>query len=217
MKTSVELTSMRGAHGPDVGDEVGVGQNHSFGVAGAARGVLQEGRIFWTHRGADKSSGWGGYLRHGDHVAQGFDVGSEELRRPFGLIQSNEGDRPAVGEDAGMTAQVFLKARWSGWGVDGDRNAARQKNAEEAEKIIFSGRQHDGDGFGRLKTEVLESRSDGGCLVTQGLVGDDVTLALITEETDMGVIGVDGGVAVEHLHQTVGFGGNTLRGRPGRM
>jgi hypothetical protein len=71
-------------------------------------------------------------------------------------------------------------------------------------------RQHDGDGFGRLKAEVLKAHSHGFGVFVKLLVGNDFPFILIAVKADMGTVGMGFGMPMEDLNESVGGIGNSL-------
>ena len=114
------------AHDPDVGEQVGVAQHDALGISGTARGVLQECGVPGAENGHGKPT-WDLFqLVGGDHVAQGFDLGTEQAGKGACFGDGDHDGAPAVGDDGGVAAQVFLDVGGTSRGIDGNRNAAGQ-------------------------------------------------------------------------------------------
>ena len=132
------------AHGADIGQQVGVGQDGTLGRAGAARGVLQEGDVLRPDRPAAEGRCGNCKLLRRYHLTQGVDLPLKQTSQPLRLRHRDQQDRLGIGENPDMAAQVILELRRAQRGIDGDRDATGQQDAEKAKQVVTTGGQHDG-------------------------------------------------------------------------
>ena len=203
----VGLHADGGANGADVGQQVGVGQHHALGVAGAARGVLDEGDVVAPRR--PRRGRPGDALRepgHGDDPAQAGHAGFEQARHRHRLRHGDEDARLGILEDAGVAAHVLLDLRRPRRWVDRHRDAASKKNAEVGKEILERGWQHDRHRLPRLQAAGAEPRRHGRRAGPQVRVVEPLLAVALGEQHDLGALAVGLHMPVEHFEQ--GRGGS---------
>ena len=200
-------------HGPDVGQQVGMGQHHALGRPGAARGVLQEGDVAGPDLGGHEKPPPRRQLVHRHHGVQGFHLRTQHPPEALGFRHGNQHGAKAIGDDAGVTPQVFPYLAWPPRGIDGNRHPAGHEDAEKAEEIIAAGGQHDDDRLSGLEVSGLQA---GGHLLgafLEAAKSDHLAQAAVAVKLDVGPVGMDPGVPFKDLDQRCGAQGNF----PGRF
>jgi len=194
----------RVAHGADVGQQIGVGQDDALGLAGAARGVLKESDVLRPNRRAVEGSRADRQLLRRDHLAQGVDLSLKQTSHPLRLRRRDQQDRLGVGENPGMATQVILELRRAQRGVDGDRDATGQQDTEKAEQVVTTGGQHDGHALAGQQSARLQTSGQGPRPIGQRRVGDRFGFITFAVQVDMGALRMIEHMPVEHLRQRPG-------------
>ena len=86
-------------------------EHHALGIAGAARGVLQERGRIGRDGGSCKSSAGNGKIGDGRNRPQRHATGAEQVRERLCLAQRDQKARLCVLEDPGDASQVILQLR----------------------------------------------------------------------------------------------------------
>ena len=179
------------AHGADVGQQVGVGEDDALGVAGAARRVLDERRIAGPGPVAERRPGGvGGQFAGGRHMAQGGDQRGEQGREPLCPGVGDHHPGAAVAADLRLPPEMFLDLRRPRRRIDRHRDAARQQDAHEAREVVLAGGQHQHDRFGGRQPEVREPGRQPRRAVEQRGEADFHGLAVVVEKADVGAVAV---------------------------
>ena len=143
------------AHGAHVGEQVGVRQHHALGLAGAARGVLQETDL--PRRAAHRLETLAvprDVAGH-QHGAQRFHLRAQEPRDRLRLRDRHHDGGVRALQDANVPRQVVLDGGEPRRRVERHRNAAREQRAVEAVEVFLRRGQHD-----RHRSARQESRFD---------------------------------------------------------
>ena len=195
------------AHGPDIGQQVGMGQHNAFGIAGAAGCILQKGNIarFKDRRGERPRPGHQFLHRH--HFQQAFHPGSQQAGKSLGLGNGDHGPAQAVFDDGGMADQVFLDLVGPARRIDGNRHPAGVKDTEKTEKIIPPRRQHDDYRLAGLKVSLLKAGGDFFGARFKVLEGDDLAFPIVAVKADVRPVGVEPAMPVQHFRQSLGGAG----------
>ena len=189
------------AHGPNVGQQVGMAQHHTLGIAGAARGVLQERGVARPRCCRRKRGHRRRHRVDGEHVAQAGHLQLEEAGGAFGLGLGDQNRGQAVVEDAHVAAQVFLDLAHACRWIHRNRNAAGEEGAEKRKEIIGAGGQHDGHGLARPELVPPERSSHPLRPLAQVAISDDPAFVVVAVEPDVGTLGMGPDVPVEHLDE----------------
>ncbi|MNH14377.1 hypothetical protein D3C79_739680 [compost metagenome] len=98
-------------HAAQVGQQIGVADHHAFGLAGAARGVLQEGNVIRLPWRSAALAALGCQLGHAGDVSQARNLWLEQPGKQLGLRHGNQHFGFGVAQDAGLTLQMILDLR----------------------------------------------------------------------------------------------------------
>ncbi len=176
-------------------------EHDALRIAGAARGVLQEGEVVRRARNPLERPGRLFQIGHRDYRIEAFDQRLDQLRQAPRLGHRDQDRRVTVLQNTALSSQVILELRRPQRWINRYRHAAGEQRAEEAVKVIGRGREHQRDRSAGFKAPLLQSARDLGCALSQLAVGDDVALAVVLVELDVGSVGVLFGVPVEHFDQ----------------
>ena len=204
-------------HGANVGQQVGMRQHHSLGIAGAARRVLHQRHA----RRARHCREWFARRARGEVVdrldaAQAFDLEAEQPTHCGRLGRRDQYGGASIAQDAGLAAQMLLDARQARRRIDRGRYAAGVEHAEEDGEKGGAGRQHDGNPFAWFQPAAAEAQSNGPRPLGQLSVGDGGLAAVAFDQHDMHAIAVPLDMPVENLGQGHrGVGGRFRRFRSG--
>ncbi len=161
--------------GPDraeVGEEVVVGEEDPLGLAGAARRVLDEGRVGAVALRAGDGQARGGQLLGGHDVDERRHRGPQEARHGPGAGDRDEEAHAGVPEDRGLADRILLETVEADGRVDRHGDGAREQDPEEGAQEVEAGRQHEGDGVAARDAALAEAARDRRRLVAQPPVGD---------------------------------------------
>ncbi len=131
-------------HCLEVGQQVGVGQRHALGVAGAAGGVLQESDVL-RGQGWQRQRAGAGQLDDGCKPAQQGALRSQQVAERPGPLVGDKHDGLGIGEDAGDAPHVILDLRRTRRRIQRRRHTPGVERAVEGGEKFTPGGQHDGD------------------------------------------------------------------------
>ena len=202
--------------GADIGEDVGMGEEHALGLARAPRGVLDQRGGASAERERGRTGAARGEPLHGGHVPERRDAPAQE---PPQALHAGEGDQEAdlgVPQDAGLAARVLLDAVHAKGRIDRDGDAPRQERAEEGLEEGGFRSQHEPH---RLAPRDAVLGQAGGHAVgplEQAPVRDGLLRVALVAEEDVDARGVRLGVAAQHVHEGGGAGGHAGRRRERR-
>jgi hypothetical protein len=159
------------AHGPQVGEQIGVAEHHALGVPRAAGGILQKGDILCSSA-VQQGDRLMVQFRGGQHFGQRRRLGPQQCGYPFRLRHGDDEYRFGIGEDACVPPQVILDLRQSCRRIDRHRNAAGKHHAEEARQIVASGGQHQRHRLPRQQAARHQSGGDAARLFEHFAIGE---------------------------------------------
>ena len=188
-------------HRAQVGQQVGMGQDHALGVAGAARGVLQERdvRCGKFHRRC-RCIGQRQISHRADRL-QGFDLRPQQVGQRLGAFDRHQHACLRIAHDAGDALEVVFKLRGSRRRVQRHRHRARDQRAEERGKELAPGRQHDGHLVAPVQPERAQARGQRGGITVQVGVAQVNGLVAVAVQRDQHPIRMPLQVPFEHRHQ----------------
>ena len=175
--TSVGRTSRPGGDRADVGEQVVVGEQDALGLAGAARGVLDEGRVAAAALRAGHRRSRGRELVGGHHVGERPHRGPQEADHGPRSRDRHEQAHAGVGQDGGLPGGVLLEPVEADGGIDRNRDRAGEQDAEEGAQEVEARRQHQGDGVSPRDAALAQPARDGRRLVAEPAVGDRHSLS----------------------------------------
>ncbi|MCY1403637.1 hypothetical protein D9M71_188250 [compost metagenome] len=189
------------AHGTQVGQQIGVADHHPLGLAGAARGVLQEGEVLrlslwidpWTANGRQLGDA-------GDHP-QARHLRPEQSGDQFGFGHGDQHPGFGIVENGRLALQVFLKLGQAHRRIDGHRHPASQQHAEEGVEEITPGGQHQRDPFAAAQAVTLQAAGDGQRALVQGRVTDRLLAVAFAQQAYLDAMGMVVDVPVENFDQ----------------
>ena len=187
-------------------------QCHALGVAGAARGVLDERNVVATHVDRRRHAALLGQLLWRDDMAQSRHAGLQQAGDDHRLGNGHQQRGAGVVEDAGVPQHMLFELRGARRRVDRHRDRARPQDAQVGAEIRGRCRQHDGHALAWLHARLLQA----GCHCRAGLgklaVAERV-LAVVDQAGEVGAVGVCLQVPLEHVEQRPGAGGSAGVGR----
>ena len=110
-----------------------------------------------------------------------------------------------------MPAEVVLEPGEAGRRVDGERDPARELDAEKAPEVVDAGRKHDCDGPAGGEPVPDEPGGDAARAVEERAVGDHRLRFGLVDETDVLALRMLRGVPREGVDQGLGVCGNRIR------
>ena len=164
----------------------------TFGIAGAARRVLEKRDILGTTSDRDDVAMGTLTAEHvrRQHVLHGFDVAPHESTQPLGLRNGDEQRDTGVVKDADLASQMILElgraCRW----VHRHGHAAGQEDPDEGREVIAPGRQHEPDRVARQQVPRQESRCDVCGIANEVGVGHFVLSLGVAQDPEVEAVGV---------------------------
>ncbi len=143
------------AHGADVGQQVGVGEDHPFGIAGTAGGVLQHRGGGGLGRRRYELAGVGRQIGHRQQMFQVRKLKLEEAGEGPGLGEGNQGRGRTGRKNGQLPAQMVFELRQARRRIDRRRRGAEKHHAQKGGQVVGAGRQHDRDPFPRRDAQGL--------------------------------------------------------------
>ena len=221
-----DVTGARGegaGHRVEAREHVAMGEHHPLRLAGAPRGVLEEGDV--VRAGARPEVGVGHprarprlrlrQLAHGrDPEAAGRPRGEEPGHLP-GFVEGDEPFRVRVLEDPLVPPEVVLELGKAGRGIDGKRDPAGDLDPEEAPEVVEAGREHDRHRPPRSEPARDEAGGDPVRALEERAVGEDRLRLPVVDEAHVGPFGMRRRVPREGVDQGGGVPGDGVRGRVG--
>ena len=172
-----------------------------LGIAGAARGVLQECSVPGAEDGHGKPTRSLCQFIGSDDMAQGFDLGTEQAGDRQCFRDGDHDSAPAIGDDGRVAAQVFLDMSGAGRRIDGNRNAPGQQRPEKCHEIVAPRRQHNDHRLAGLKAYSHQAGGHPFRPYLEITVGDDLTVVVVAIEANMGSLWVSRRVPVQDFNQ----------------
>ena len=197
------------ADGAHVGEDVLMGQGHAAGLAGASRGVLDEGDVRGRHRDRRRKRLLpgrqvlgGGYRKERRHPRL------QQARQALRLAEGNQGPGLGVPQDDRLAAGVFLNLVGAHGGIDGHRNGAGQQGAEEGEEEVAAGGQHQRHRVAAAHPPTRQPAGQAQRPAPQLSVGERLRVAVLLSQVKVGSLG--GCLRPEAKH--LGQGSGAFRG-----
>ncbi len=190
------------ADGAQVGQQVGVGEDHPLGVGGAAGGELQEGDVLLLDGRQPCGAAGAAQVGDGHHPLQGRDLGLDQPRQGQHLGDRHQHPRLRRVEDAGLAAQVVLELAGAHRRVERHRRGAGDLDAEEGGEVVEPAGQHQAGALARLEADRFEAGGGGAGALEQAGVGQLFDDALAGQEGDVAALRVALGVPLEDLHES---------------
>ncbi len=194
-----------------------MGEHHPLGIAGAAGGELEEGKVALLD--VDRRGGRAGRrsrlrckLRHGDHLAQHGELGAQQAGEGENLGEGDEHLGAGGLEDARLPPQVVFDLAAPGRRIEGDGDAARDLDAEERREVFESRREHEPHGLAGPHAEMDEAGGHGSRAGEEAGVGQLLGLAIARQVEDVPAVRMALGVPLQHLHQAARAIRRRLRG-----
>ncbi|MCY1422093.1 hypothetical protein D9M71_377630 [compost metagenome] len=167
-------------HGAQIGQQIGVADHHTLGLASTARGVLQEGDVIRLPRWCDAFAPLLHQIGHAGDAGQARDLRLEQPGEQLRLRHGNQHFGLGVAQNAGLAAQMILYLRQAQRWVDGHRHTTGQQDAEKAlEKVAACG-QHQGHGLTGVQATALQPCGNGQGPLVQGAIADIFLLVTFT-------------------------------------
>ncbi len=178
-------------------------QHHALGLAGAARGVLQEGDVGGAQRDRRRAAaGAGGDdVGHGGHRVQRVDLGAQQVGQRLGALDGQQLARAGVAQDAGDAPQVVFQLRGPRRRVQRHGHAAGAQGAVEGGEELAPARQHDRHRLAAAQPARLQAGGDAQRVGVQVGVGqlDGRVAAFVQRDQDL--LRVLAQVGVEDVEQ----------------
>ncbi len=211
------------AHRPQVGEQLRVGEHHSFRAAGAAGGVLQQRQVPGVALGARGERLGVEFVRR-QHVAQRRRQRLQQVRQRLGLGDGDEQRRLAVGKDPGLPLQVVFERRRARRWIQRHRHGAGIQRAVERDEELQRRRQHQRAGLPGRQAVRAQRRCRLQRPPVQFAVGERFAALVVDQQRRVHALRMPRHMPVEHLgerRRVVGAAGEQGRdlgsgGRPGR-
>ena len=195
--------------GPNVGKQIGVAQNHTLRIAGAARRVLDQRHCGWilnawqaSHcRRFRKACYALDRIDRCDHRAQ-------YRAKPQSLGYGDQNPRAGIAQNTCLAPRILLDLRKLHRRVDRYRHRADIKNAKERCEEIRSGWKHEGNPIARLDIALDQPGRYGRrrpCKPGVAQCGNNG--AVVLEDGSVQPVGVPRHMPIEHFEQSSGLGG----------
>ena len=156
-------------------------EHDALGIAGAARGVLDQrrrrvvdlGRRRWRFRCSSVSSATLSIVR------KALDLRVQQATDAAALRNGHQHGGAGVAQNAGLPAQMVLDLRQPHRRIDRNRNGAGIEDAEEGDEEIEAGRQHQRDAVARHDVARDETGRDAARRVGEIAVGQAIGLGRV--------------------------------------
>ncbi len=178
-----------------------MGERHTLRIAGAARGVLDEGEVVGRARRQVRHGAGLTQLGDRNNACQGRTLARQCLGEQPRARIADEPARTGVGEDASNAAQMIFELCRPGRRIKRHRHAAGIQRPIKRGEEIQPGGQHQGDAAARRHTARQQAGGDrlGGS--GQPGVADRLVLPILAEQDDVTTLGLVADMPVEHLGQ----------------
>ena len=176
-------------------------EHHAFGVAGAARGVLKEGRRIGVDGRACHLPARDREVGDGHHCPQRFAARAQQLRERLRLGHREQQPGLGVAQDAGNALQVVFELRQARRGIRRHRHTAGVQRAVERREEVASGRQHHGHRVTGAAAPLGEARSHRERVDAQPCIGEVRRRAVLRLDRHQQPLTMPLGVPVEHVDQ----------------
>ncbi len=207
-------------------------EHDAFGVAGAARGVLKEGRRIGVDGRACHLPARDREVGGGCYGPQRFAARAQQLRERPRLGHREQQPGFGVAQDSDTALQVVFELRQARRGIQRHRHAAGIERAVERREELASGRQHHGHRVAGAAATLDKARSHRERVDAQPCIGEVRRRAVLRLDRHQQPLTMPLGVPVEHVDQGVkrcgrifdagvvarglGHGWGRSRGRRGR-
>ena len=190
------------ADGANIGEQVGVAQHDTLGIAGTARGVLNErGRSLMRGR----QPGGGRARRKPGHTldrGQARHLCLQQGRGPSRFRNRYQDTGARTAQDGRLAAQVLLQLGHAHRRIDGHGDRAGIKDGKERNEEIAARWQHQGDPVARHNIPLDQALRGGACGPSEFAVSQRSKLpCAVVEQSQVAAVRMAAGVPFKDVHQ----------------